>query len=89
MAKVKVVMNRKGMREIMNSPGVQSDLLRRTDIIREQAHRMDGGDYVADVQPGKNRAHAMVKTPYGDIRTARKQVAHNTLIKALEAAPWT
>ena len=85
MAKIEVVMNSDGARELLNSSGVQSILLARAQRIKSSADGMGSGKYEADVRPGKNRAHAMVKTPEGDFLTMQSQVKHNTLLKALGA----
>lgn len=85
MANVKVVMNRAGCIALMNSSGMQSDLLRRANSIKARADGMGSGRYVADVQPGMTRAHAMVKTPPGDFKTMASQRKHNTLLKSMDA----
>lgn len=85
MGNVKVKMNSAGAREVMNSSGVQSDLLARANRIKARADGIGSGKYVADVQPGRNRAHAMVKTPSGDLRTMRSQAKHNSLLKSMDA----
>lgn len=74
---IRVKVNRGGAREILNSAEVQADLLRRAETIQAAA----GPDYVADVQPGRSRAHAMVKTAgvAGVIDNAR----NNTLLRNL------
>lgn len=85
MGKVKVVMNSAGARELLNCSGIQSDLLSRANSIKARADSMGSGTYVADVQPGRNRAHAMVKTPRGDFKTMASQAKHNTLLKSMDA----
>lgn len=81
MAKVKVKMNNVGARQVMNSPGVQDDLLRRVRAIKRTAESIGTGKYAADVQPGRTRAHAMVKTT--DTQSQRSNHKHNTLLKSL------
>lgn len=81
MANVKI--NSAGARAIMNLPEVQSELMRRAESIRSHAASMDGCTYVADVQQGKNRAHAMVKT--ADAKSCSSNAKHNTIIKSLDA----
>lgn len=83
--KVKVVMSDAGSRALLNSEGVQADLLARAERIKARADSVASGKYEADVQPGKTRAHAMVKTPSGDFRTMASQAKHNTLLKSLDA----
>lgn len=85
MGNVKVVMNSAGARELLNGAAIQSDLLARANRIKAHADGMGSGTYEADVQPGKNRAHARVKTPKGDFKTMASQKKHNTLLKSLDA----
>ena len=80
---VKVRMNPAGARELMNSPEVQQDLLSRAERIKAKADSIGSGKYKADVQGGKNRAHAMVKTT--DIVSRASNRKHNTLLKSLDA----
>lgn len=82
---VRVKMNSAGAIAIMNSREMQADLLERANRIKEAADGMASEKYEADVQPGKTRAHAMVKTPAGDFRTMASQRKHNTLLKSLDA----
>lgn len=84
MASVKVKMNSAGARELLNSAEVQADLLKRAGGIKASAQAF-GGTYEADVQPGRNRAHAMVKTKPGDFRTMYKQAKHNALLNSMGA----
>jgi hypothetical protein len=83
MADVKVVMNHAGSAEILNSSEVQGELLRRAQAIKARADSMGSGTYEADVQPGKARAHAMIKTT--DALSVRSNAKHNTLLKSLDA----
>ena len=78
----KVVLNSAGVREQMNSGEVQSELLGRAEAIANHA-RSFGGEYEADVQPGRTRAHALVKTK--DRHAERANAKHNALLKALDA----
>lgn len=83
MADIRVEMNHSGAREILNSPEIQAELLRRANRIREAADGMGSGVYAADVKPGKSRAHAMVKTT--DFKSMASNAKHNTLLKAWNA----
>lgn len=83
MGKVKVKMNTAGARAVMNSSEVQADLLDRANRIKARADSVGSGSYDSDVQAGKNRAHAMVKTR--DIKSKVSNAKNNTLIKALDA----
>jgi hypothetical protein len=75
--------NSAGAREILNSPQVQKELLRRANLIKANADSVGSGKYTADVQPGKNRAHALVKTT--DAVSCASNAKHNTLLKSLDA----
>lgn len=83
MSKVRVKMLRKGCNDLRNSDAVQYDLLRRADRICSMADGFGTGRYEADVQPGKTRAHAMVKTT--DVRSIVSNRKHNSLLKAMDA----
>lgn len=85
MGNVKVKINSSGARSLLNSSEVQEDLLARASRIKARADSMGSGRYEADVQPGRNRAHAMVKTPKGDFKTMASQAKHNTLLKSMDA----
>lgn len=67
----------------MNSPEVQDALLERANAIKARADSMGSGTYEADVRPGKNRAHAMVKTV--DAKSRASNAKHNSLLKSLDA----
>lgn len=63
MAKVKVKINRAAGRAFMNSAAIQQELLRRAENVAEACRSESGlAGFEADVQPGRTRAHAMVKT---------------------------
>ncbi len=83
MSKVRVKMNIPGCIEYRNSDSVQQDLLSRAERIKTQAETFGSGRYEADVQPGKTRAHAMVKTT--DPRSMASNAKHNSLLKSLGA----
>lgn len=83
MAKVeRLEINSDGARAILNSPEVQAALLQKAEAIAKRAKGF-GGNYVADVQPGKNRAHALVKTADG--KAAYSNAKHNSLLKSVDA----
>ena len=83
MADVTIKMNSSGARKILNGSAVQGDLLKRAEKIKARADGMGSGEYSADVRPGKNRAHAMVKTT--DFKSMASNAKHNTLLKSLDA----
>lgn len=77
MAKVKVVLNSSGIKEMMKSDGMQS-------VLQEQASKVQskcGSEYESSVKVGKNRA-------YGRVETATEHaffsnMHNNTLLKGL------
>lgn len=76
-------MNSRASVQLMNSPEIQSDLLRRVEAIRDTADSIGSGKFAADVRPGKTRAHAMVKTT--DAKSIKSCQKHNTLLKAMDS----
>lgn len=82
---IRVEINPAGARAVMNSQGVQNELLRRAMNIADAAESVSGSGvtYAADVQPGRNRAHALVKTT--DRHSRASNAKHNSLLKALDA----
>ncbi len=83
MAKWSVKMNGAGARNILNSNEVQNDLLKRAQRMKARADSFDDAIYSADVQPGRTRAHAMVKTT--DIVSIRSNAKNNSLLKSVDA----
>ena len=84
--KVRVKMNSKGARALLNSAEVQSLLLERAGRVQDSANAKLGATdpeqmYQADVQAGKTRARAMVKTSGHESR--RDNARNNTLLKSL------
>lgn len=55
-----IIINRSGLHEVMNSTGVQSELLKHANRIADATGKRQ--DYRADVQAGKTRAHGRVAT---------------------------
>ena len=87
MSKVRVKMNSKGARALLNSAEVQSDLLRRAGRIQDGANAQLGASdpsemYQADVQSGRNRARAIVRTSGHGSR--RHNAKTNALLKNLD-----
>lgn len=80
MARITVKMSSAGARQLMNSPEVQDMLLERGERVAADA----GDGFESDVQPGRNRAHAMVKST--DYESRRRQATDNVLLKAIGAA---
>lgn len=79
MAKVRIELNRAGVRELLKSQEMQ-------EICREQAKGIQeraGAGYGSDVFVGKNRCNASV---WPEASEAKKDnLKHNTLIKAVGA----
>ena len=80
---VRVKINSRAARALLNGPEVQGELLARAEKVKASAESMGSGEYVADVRPGKNRAHAIVRTT--DIESRRSNAKHNSLVKGLNA----
>lgn len=76
----KVVVNGQGVRDKLNGSDVQARLLEIGQAIRD-ACGLEG--YVTDVQPGKTRAHCLVKTT--DWASMWDNAKHNTLLKSMDA----
>jgi hypothetical protein len=85
MAKVGIYvkLNNSGCNAVRNSPEVQHDILRRTQAIADRASATFGGNFIADVQPGRTRAHAMAKPADDD--AARVNARTNALLKSIDA----
>ena len=77
MARIRVKMNSRGAVELMNSAETQATLLEQA----QRTARRAGPGFGADVQPGRNRAHAMVKS--SDYQSMRAQAKDNALLKAI------
>lgn len=77
MARIRVKMNSRGAVELMNSAETQALLLEHA----QRAAGRAGPGFVADVQPGRTRAHAMVKST--DYQSMRAQAKDNALLKAI------
>lgn len=83
MGNVRVVMNSRGARALLNSEEVQALLLEKAEAIRVEAESQSGAVFDADVQAGRNRAHAMVKTT--DFESRLAQARSNVLLKSIDA----
>jgi hypothetical protein len=77
MSKFKFVLNRAGVRQLMQSTEMQS-------ILKDKANNALnslGEGYKSDIYVGKNRANAMV---YADTYQAKREnLKHNTILKAV------
>lgn len=76
MSKLKFVLDRQGVNQLLKSPEVQSSLSSIADNIQSRA----GAGYEKDIYVGKNRANSMV---YADsIKAKVDNSKNNTLLKA-------
>lgn len=89
MARVQVVLNRRGMAELLNSPGVAHELHRRAERVRESAVSASDVTYeyersldVVDDHSDRARSRVVADVDYALAREARDR----TLGKALDAA---
>ncbi|HMQ36475.1 MAG TPA: hypothetical protein PKE46_02410 [Micropruina sp.] len=82
MAKVKVKIKSAGARAILNSGEVQAALKEYADGARDSANASLGADgYESYVQPGRNRARAVVHTT--DWESRKHNADTNALLKGL------
>lgn len=77
MAKLKVVLNRAGVRELMQSPEMQAILKEHADATAAAL----GEGYEVTTRVGKNRANAEVAAV--TYQTRKDQLENNTILKAL------
>lgn len=73
MAKVRVVLKRRGVRELLKSDAVAGACKAQADAIRDRC----GDGYESDVYTGKNRVNAMV---WPESAKARQDNSHNNTI---------
>lgn len=79
MANVKIVLNRKGIRELLRSREVLADLERRAENIAEAA----GPGHAVDSEIGPNRARSSVRTDTIDAMLA--EGTDRNLTRAIDA----
>lgn len=79
---VTIVLNRAGVGQLLKSPGVQADLLRRAEAIAAAAGA-NGGEFVADSRIGATRARAIVFT--ADNAAERAEATDRALTHAIDA----
>lgn len=80
MADWHVVMNSRGVRDLLQSEGVQRDLKRRADAVAEQA----GPGHRVEVNLTKERARAVVVTD--TFEAAAAEARDRNLTRAIDAA---
>lgn len=78
---IRIKMNSKGAREILKSPAVAADLLRRGYLTQRAA---GPGSWLVSLHYGKNRARVSVITADNDAR--RAEAEDRALTRALDAA---
>lgn len=67
--------------KVMNSAEIQAEILDIAQSAATRASAMTGESFVADVRPGRNRAHAMAKTT--NYASRRANAKTNALLKGL------
>lgn len=78
MSKVKVVLNREGVKNLLQSQEMQNYLANEANKVRNRL----GEGYAQDSYVGKNRANAMV---WAETYQAKKEnLESNTILKALK-----
>lgn len=88
--RIKVIMNVKGVGELLTSPGVTADLQRRATAV--QAAMGEPGDIITGISPGGGAVapRTNVRITYPDTMHPRHAIAHEamhgTLARALAAA---
>ncbi|MHC6175468.1 hypothetical protein [Glutamicibacter sp. X7] len=78
MAKVKVKMNSRGAQQLLKSPEVQADMLRRAQAVADGA----GEGFSADVIVGRTRARAQAKADTFEAKL--KNTREQTLLKNID-----
>lgn len=79
MAKVRIVLKRRGVRDLLRSFGVQADLERRAENIAAAA----GPGHEAESEVGPNRARASVRTDTVEAMLA--EASTRSLTRAIDA----
>ena len=79
MANVRIVLNRQGVREMLQSRRVLADMERRARAIADAA----GPGHVVDSEIGRNRARASVRT--ATFEAMHAESTDHTLTRAIDA----
>lgn len=82
MSKFKFVLNRAGVRELLNGEAMEAIVAEKAQRVLETAGA--GNGYEMSVHHGRNRVNASVKAE--TIKAKRSNAKHNTLLKALGSA---
>lgn len=77
MSKLKFVLNKAGVRQLLKSEEMKSILTEKATGIRNRC----GEGYEQDIYVGRNRANAMVKT--ATFQARKENSINNTLLKAV------
>lgn len=79
MSEIRVELNDAGIRELLNSSGVQSFLRGKAELVASAASA-GGGTYEVEVTPGKVRSRAKVRT--ADLEARKASSEQGTLARA-------
>ena len=74
-----IELNRAAVGRLLKSPEIQRELLKRAERMADQA----GPGFVADVQVGRTRARAMVKST--DYESMKAEATDRSLTRAIDA----
>lgn len=80
---VEIKINHAAARELLNGPEIMNMLSEKAEAIAASARSKGDGQYYRNVQAGKNRAHARVRTM--DQHTANLEHANHILLKSIDA----
>lgn len=91
MSRVKVKLDRRGMRELLRSAGVQRELDRRAERVAETARSLapvESGDYRDSIhaEPDPTSERARAKVVADDYKAHILEAKHRTLGRALDGA---
>lgn len=80
----RIEINHDGVEAVLDSDGVQGDLMSRGQAIKSRADGMDGCNYTLAARPGRKGGRHYVVVAANSIIAKRKNNKHNTLLKALD-----
>lgn len=81
----RIVINHDGVEAVLDSDGVQGDLMSRGQSIKASADAADGCQYTIASRPGRKGGRHYVVVAANNILAKRKNNKHNTLLKSLDA----
>lgn len=81
----RIELNHEGVEAVLDSGGVQGDLMSRGQRIKARADGMDGCEYTIASRPGRKGGRHYVVVAANNIVAKRKNNKHNTLLKSLDA----